>query len=262
MLNCVFVLVCLVCLCFHSTGRCEWQPHDDADCRDQEAKLNFRETCVVTVVIGCGSRCYSRTTGGVTEWEILHCHGSTGFGVNPAFFLKPSPLFKPHCHHCYTVPITAESIQRPLMEQRHLFNGGSGREISNCSITCRSKTFDLPQRPSALQREQGGLLKVEGRAESKPADQFRRIRGWALVCNVWRRHVVNHLALLFDPLEWERRRGRGSADSLYSHLLINGGHHRHLTRLIDLHSLQGLCCVSISYWLFQVYSFSTAFSPS
>lgn len=30
---------------------CEWQPHDDADCRDQEAKLNFRETFVVTVVV-------------------------------------------------------------------------------------------------------------------------------------------------------------------------------------------------------------------
>ncbi len=58
------------------------------------------------------------------------------------------------------------------------------------------------------------------------------------------------------------REGRGSNDSLYSHLLINGGHHRHLTRLIDLHSLQGLCCVSISYWLFQVYSFRPLSLPS
>lgn len=55
---------------------------------------------------------------------------------------------------------------------------------------------------------------------------------------------------------------RESGDSLYSHLLINGGHHRHLTQLIDLYSLQGLCCVSISYWLFQVYSYWLRLLPS
>lgn len=58
----------------------------------------------------------------------------------------------------------------------------------------------------------------------------------------------------------ERESRRGSKDSLYSHLLINGGHHRHLTRLIDPLSLQGLC-VSISNWLFQVYSFQPRYLP-
>lgn len=80
------------------------------------------------------------------------------------------------------------------------------KKIRNCSITCRSKTFDLLQCPSALHREQGGVCRVEGRAESRPADQFWQIRAQALVCDVWRRHVVNHLAPLFDPLEWERGR--------------------------------------------------------
>lgn len=52
---------------------------------------------------------------------------------------------------------------------------------------------------------------------------------------------------------WDR--GSEEKDRLYSHLLINGGHHHHLTQLIDPYSLQGLCCVSISYWLFQVHSY-------
>lgn len=62
--------------------------------------------------------------------------------------------------------------------------------------------------------------------------------------------------------ETERKREWESKDRLYNHLLINGGHHRHLTQLIDLHSLQGLCCVSISYWLFQVYSYRLLSLPS
>lgn len=118
-------------------------------------------------------------------------------------------------------------------------------------IGARLLTCDNPQ---LCTRNKRGFREVEGRAESIPADQFWRITDWALVSNVWRRHVVNHLVPLFDPLEWERESRRGSKDSLYSHLLINGGHHRHLTRLIDPRSLQGLCCVSICYWLFQVYS--------
>lgn len=65
------------------------------------------------------------------------------------------------------------------------------------------------------------------------------------------------------PAAWPTRVREGeSEDSLYSHLFINGGHHHHLTRLIDPQSLQGLCCVSISYWLFQVYSYWVRPLPS
>lgn len=96
----------------------------------------------------------------------------------------------------------------------------------------------------------GGLLGVEGRAESIPADRFGVSEPWWAMSggDMW-------LTTWSCCLECERESRRGSKDSLYSHLLINGGHHRHLTRLIDPRSLQGLCCVSISYWLFQVYSF-------
>lgn len=169
------------------------------------------------------------------------------------------------CLLCIRILVTNLSVCTSRWQKGHgevevctVSNDGISQALSNCSVPFKSKTFDLPQCPSALHREHLHFLKVEGRAESRPDDQFWHIGDWALACGVWRRHVVNHLALLVDPLDRERERRRGSTDSkdsLYSHLLINGGHHCHLTRLIDLHSLQGLCCVSISYWLFQVCSY-------
>lgn len=73
---------------------------------------------------------------------------------------------------------------------------------------------------------------------------------------------LTHCSVCVCVKETERKREWESKDRLYNHLLINGGHHRHLTQLIDLHSLQGLCCVSISYWLFQVYSYRLLSLPS
>lgn len=42
--------------------------------------------------------------------------------------------------------------------------------LSNYFITCKSKTFDLPQWSLTLEREKQGVLRVEGRAGSGAVD--------------------------------------------------------------------------------------------
>lgn len=118
----------------------------------------------------------------------------------------------------------------------------------NCSITCRSINPLLC--PSALHLEQQGAFEGGGSGREQTS---------------WPLSAYQSLSARVQCLEATCGSPPGPAggptgvreseDSLYSHLFINGGHHRHLTHLIDLHSLQDPGCVSISYWLFQVYSY-------